>query len=1089
MRCCVALLAVVLAREAIAVAKPPVPDPSPQRARFIDLSARHALVARYGTVLAQDPLGFIWIGTRFGLSRFDGSENRHFPIHRLDQPDTDLAVTAIVPTAAALWVGTVDGLYRLDFESERFERIGGSGDAAALPHQSVTALVQDDGGSLWIGTPAGLSHYDTRANRLSMAVSAAQRAEVVTLARGAESVLWIGTGRGLFRLDTGTGEAREVVLGVAPQRIQALLSARDGGLWVGTGEAGLFKFRENGDLVARWHHDPDRPASLSSNLIWSLLEDRVGRLWVGTETGAHLKLTDADFAHFRHRAAQRDSIGGGRISQILGDASGDLWFSTWTSGISLFSPQRSQFNTVRSETLFAGATGATDVMAVRPSDGTRVWLPTRNGLLRFDSSTQQVEVVAGTQGLRISDVMPFPTDDLLLLATDTGLARFRVATATVENIVLPAEVGAPFVSNFLRVGDHLWIATRTRQVYVLTSRLDRVVRRHDVDTPIFGFRRLDADTIMASSTVGAYLFSAHSGELVDRVLAQPHRPDGIPSNSLSAITRDREGRVWIATAAGLHRLDRGAIGHLSDGSYRTFRRQGGARRHPMVSLFEDRSGNFWSGAFGGLVRFDPLLESFDTFGPAYGAVEQDYFSSANARLPDGKLIFASAEGFTVFDPVRVRRVDRSLQPRITAVEVDNRPLRPSRDGILRRNLLTTGKLHFPPGTARNVGLRFAALEYAAPESVRYSYRLVGFDREWNDVDAQRRLANYTNLAPGAYLFEVRARLDDAAWSAPTPLEVIVEPYWWQTMTARVLGLLALLAIAFGIVRLRVRHLRQARDRLEVEVAERTTQLREAMAHTERNLADLDTAHRELGSAYARIDLMSRTDPLTGLGNRRSLEQALPILMARIARGEPGYPGIIACFLVDIDWFKTVNDTYGHGIGDLVLAMVARVLRREMPAEGLIARWGGEEFLGAVSVVSEIEALRFCDALRRAVAAESLTIAAQDGLVGAADSPQVAELSVTASVGLACHSFDSQAAAKMSWADMADLADAALYTAKREGRDRVVGFRTAGEIPKDSTTHLRRASDYPGLAALFTRIDPALEDLSPAKSWTADGGAP
>jgi len=1074
-RLCAALLTAVLGTSVVA-APTSSPVPSPQTARFLDLSARHALVTRYGTVLAQDPFGFIWIGTRFGLSRFDGSEIRAFPIQRSGQPDTDLAANAILSTAEALWVGTVDGLFRLDVGTESFDRVGGTDDAIVLPHQSITALVAGDDGSLWIGTPAGLRRYDTRAKCLDTVAGRARGAEIVSLALAAQGALWVGTGRGLLRLDVATGETKEVALAVGPQRIHSVLAARERGLWVGTGEAGLFKLDGDGRLIGRWQHEPERPASLASNRIWSLLEDRGGRLWVGTEIGVDLKLPGTDFAHFRHRAAQRDSIGGGRINQILEDARGDLWFSTWTSGISLLSPQRAQFNSIRSETVFAGATGATDVMAVRPSGATRVWLPTRNGLLSFDSATDEVEVIDGTQGLRISDVMPFPDDQVLLLAIDTGLARFRVATRQLESITLPAEVGTPFVSSFLRVGDHLWIATRTREVYVLTLALDRVVRRHDLDTRVFDFKRLDADTIMASSTIGAFLFSAGTNDLLDRILAQPHRSDAIPSDSLSSMIRDRGGRVWVSTAAGLHRLERGEIGHWSDGSWRTFRRQGGARHHAMVSVIEDRSGNLWSGAFGGLVRFDPLLESFETFGPAYGTVEQDYFASANALLPDGKLMFASAEGFTVFDPARVRRIERSLQPRITAVELDNRPLRPSRDGILRRNLLTTGTMRFPPGTARNIGLRFAALEYAAPESVRYSYRLVGFDREWNEVDAQRRLANYTNLAPGTYRFEARARLDDAAWGVVTPLTLVIEPHWWQTTTARALGLLALFAAVFGIVRLRLRRLRQARVRLEGEVAERTVQLRHAMAQTESNMADLDAAHRELGAAYARIDTMSRTDPLTGLGNRRSLEQALPAVMARIARGDPGDPRVIAFFLVDIDWFKSVNDTYGHGVGDLVLAMVARVLRREMPAGGLIARWGGEEFLGAVPVGSEIEAWHICDALRRAIAGESLPLAAVREAVRATDSPLPAELRVTASIGLACYFFDARVPERVSWRDVAEIADAALYTAKREGRDRVIGFRTAGAFRDDFAAHLQRAPDNPGLTAHFARIDSIAEPL-------------
>ena len=133
-------------------------------------------------------------------------------------------------------------------------------------------------------------------------------------------------------------------------------------------------------------------------------------------------------------------------------------------------------------------------------------------------------------------------------------------------------------------------------------------------------------------------------------------------------------------------------------------------------------------------------------------------------------------------------------------------------------------------------------------------------------------------------------------------------------------------------------------------------------------------------------------------------------------------GPLAVMLLDIDHFKAVNDRWGHGGGDRVLAGVALRLRAWLPEEALVARIGGEEFLVALPDTGAAEARAWADGLRARVRARPFPL----------DLPHGAEVRVTVSVGVA-------AAAGPHAAEASDLiarADAALYRAKNAGRDAV-----------------------------------------------------
>ena len=209
------------------------------------------------------------------------------------------------------------------------------------------------------------------------------------------------------------------------------------------------------------------------------------------------------------------------------------------------------------------------------------------------------------------------------------------------------------------------------------------------------------------------------------------------------------------------------------------------------------------------------------------------------------------------------------------------------------------------------------------------------------------------------------------------------------------------------------------------------QMQELEATVRQRTAELEQANAALRAAYAEIERASLTDPLTGLGNRRDAQRRLEAAAGERRRSESGRQVVL---MLDIDHFKQINDRYGHAGGDALLVGFAGLLRQHCRSDDLAVRWGGEEFLMRFGVRDEQHAFERAEALRAAIAAHAFDLGG-----GRRDR-------CSCSIGFACLPLDTQQPDWLDWQQIIDLADHALYLAKRAGRDRAVGLVATGLNP-------------------------------------------
>jgi diguanylate cyclase (GGDEF)-like protein len=484
-------------------------------------------------------------------------------------------------------------------------------------------------------------------------------------------------------------------------------------------------------------------------------------------------------------------------------------------------------------------------------------------------------------------------------------------------------------------------------------------------------------------------------------------PGGLAAGFITALFTDSKRQLWVGTyGGGIHRME-------GDVAAPRFTRIAGTEGLPddNVNAILEQGGALWASTDNGIARIDRETLAVQALRRADGVVFATYWTGSAARTPQGELLFGANGGMTIIRPDRLRPWAYQPPLAVTDLQVGGRRLNASR-------FTTRGAPALPvPADNNSLTVEFAALDYSAPERNRYAYRLEGFDADWIEADATRRLASYTNLPPGNYSLLLRGSNREGTWTPRAlALPLAVQPAWHQTVWFRAAAAGATLALVLAVViaatQGRTRALRARQAELERKVGERT--------------AELEAVSRALAEKSRILEHSSITDPLTGLHNRRFLTDHIEREIGARARRSEGTDCVF--FLIDVDHFKRVNDLYGHGAGDAVLVQFGRRLQTVLRGSDHLVRWGGEEFLAVAGETGRGRADELAERLRGVVA--EAPFVSDDGRM----------LQVTCSVGFACAPFLPHDPQAFAWPDVLQIADVALYAAKRSGRNTWVGFQ-------------------------------------------------
>jgi diguanylate cyclase (GGDEF)-like protein len=1006
--------------------------------QFTHLAAEDGLSQGAVMAIRQDSQGFLWLGTEDGLDRYDGYELRHYIHDRAqsrslpanwvstlvedDRTGTlwigtagggvvgrDPNTGALLPLSAGtedsavapneqvrvlfvdhkgcLWVATRDrGLVMVDRvhnRSRRFRSV--AGDPQTLSSDSIFALAQDPGGSIWIGSQGGVDRLDPATGQIQRhslqpwLPDSQANPQVTALLIDHRGQLWVGTHEGLVRM-TFEGTAHVVAYrsrggdphSLPSDRVQALLMDRSRRLWIGTAN-GLALYQVQGDDFETYHHDPADPTSLPDDSVISLYEDGSGLLWIGTKTGgaAHWNSRSWSFGH--HPREPTGSFGDADPSGFATDAGGTLWVATFGGGLSGINARDGSVAHYKHRDGDNTSLPDDRVMSVLVDHEDVLWAGTMNGgLARLDRHAGRFH----TYGYDANDPTSLPAAGIMSLLEDShgqlwvgtfggGLARFDRSTDRFVRYPSDPDNAAALSSGRATAlaedrSGRIWVGTDGGGLCLLDPATGHVTR--------FGHDAQDAH--------------------------------GLSADTVYAIRVDDRGRVWVGTrGAGLDEV----LGSAMVPERIHFRNYSEAQGLPNSTIYgieADSSGRLWLSTNRGLARFDPATGEVRSFRRPHGLQADEFNFGAHYRGRDGKLFFGGPGGYNAFFPERLEFNERPPPIVLTAFLKFNEP---AHLGVVPERVS-----HFDLGYRDSViTFEFAALDFASPTHNYYRYKLEGFDQDWV-VGGTKRSVTYTNLGGGQYTFRVQAANSDGVWNNTglgIPLQV--EPPPWATSWARGGYVFAFGLLIFGVWQSQHKKLRREAlyaQRLQREVQERT--------------AELAKRNDELKRANQRLREVSVTDPLTRLGNRRYLYEAIANLTAPPAETSVSIPPAVL-LVIDLDHLKPINDLHGHEAGDQVLMGVADILRRCCRASDIIVRWGGDEFVVVYLDVDMNAAEQVAERIRSTVAKWTFRTS---------DSTNVR---TSCSIGFARYPFVNEAPLQVTWEQLLSVADAALYYAKKE----------------------------------------------------------
>ncbi len=837
----------------------------PDKINFSHLGVEDGLVNNTITCMGKDNKGFLWIGTLNGLSRYDGYEFVNYS--NIPEDSTSISgnqISSILPDSRhRLWISTLrDGLNLYDPEQNNFQQIKtpngyslnqikqvfedsrgrillatlGSGliqytaengqlqvlDQEKLPglySNYVAGIAEDESGQLW------LSHIDGGISLLSPDLTSATKYvyndrnydNLYHPFRGRiyyhESILWIcNSPDGLIRFDPAGKKFSVIPIsnkgrGLAGTDVTGIVHYSGDHYLVAIDHGGLNLLNAKTFETTYFNHNPSDPNTLANDQVISLYRDRDGIYWLGHYQGGMSYFTPSHSVFTNYvRDDTEKGLSANSVTDILEDSRHRIWIGTDGGGLDCLDASTGKVVHYMHDPANSTSLSSDLIASIYEDSNQRLWVGTfYGGLNLFDpGSGTAVRYGPGQSGNRylnssiVEDMVEDTNGDLWLCSLNQGIFVKRKDSASFRPVTSLA--GTPLISQaaVTILEDHqrrIWIGYDDIGIY-----------RYDLlNDSLVWFRNVPGDT----------------GTLA--------------SGLITFIYEDRERKIWVGTPEALHLYN-----EKESSFYRI--REDRLGVHSIHSMAQDSSGLFWIGTLSGLLRFNSNTFENRKFDYGDGLQGNEFNKDAALVGSDGTAYFGGTRGLSVFHPEFI--VDEIQPPPIELTafylnhkKVNGPPL--SVEISESEKIVLNHKQNY-------IGFRFTALNFMHPEKNTYAYYLWPLEKDYNFVGNQR-MANYSNLDPGRYLFYVKGSNQNLAWNTTgRVIEIIIKPPFWKTIWFRLILLVILLTLFFLVYYLRVIVIKKQNIRLGKLVNEQTDQLKQ------QNFRLLDHA-RKLNESYAVLE--------------------------------------------------------------------------------------------------------------------------------------------------------------------------------------------------------------------------------------------
>jgi len=806
--------------------------------------------------ILQDHQGFMWFATNFGLNKYDGYTitNYNFDNKDPNSISNDRIQTLFEDSDGILWIGTQNGgLNKYIRETDSFVHYRNrTSDSTSISNNHIITIYEDKKGNFWIGTASGgLNKMDKEKGTFTHYLwnpndeTSLPNNNVNDIFEDKYERLWIASLEGLSIFDRNTEKFFTYKNNpsdsesLSSNKVFSICEDEQGVLWIAT-SLGLNKFNENENTFSSYLIDYQ---DKSKNNIKKIEQDSFGNLWLGgIGVNGIYKFDKASetFSRYMNGSQNRNNLSYGRLRSIYEDRSNILWVGTGSGGVSIYNPKKASNFIHHKHNANKNSISDGLITSINEDSSGNIWLTNTNGVV--DKIDLKGNVTHFNDFKKNGQTFPTSIADFLedknkniLIATNKGLYKLNKSTNFFEHQNIS---DSKQFDNFIGVesieGDRkgiVWLVLNSNGLYSYNR---------DHGKPSFHSNPTDSLSISSEYITKVYedplgtLWVATVDGLnkmdknTDTFTRYKHNPldlTSISNNYIINLYKDYFGSLWVSTYYGLNVLDE------KTGQFHHLYKDDGLPENIVFSILEDNHNNLWMTTKNHLSKFNRKTETFKTFNKGNGMFINEFYYKSSLKASNGKMYFGGVNGMIEFHPDSIKTNTSPPSIVLTDFKISNQSVEINKKSsiekdkfYLNKNINVTDTINL--SYLDNIfSFEFAALDYFHSTSNQYAYRMKGFNENWIYTNADNRVATYTNLDAGSYVFEVKGSNNDGLWNEEgKSVIIIITPPWWKTNWAYLLYGAVFLSSFFGFIQWRASKLKRDKKILLEKVKSKTIDL-------------------------------------------------------------------------------------------------------------------------------------------------------------------------------------------------------------------------------------------------------------------------
>ncbi|MBO4243765.1 MAG: SpoIIE family protein phosphatase [Bacteroidales bacterium] len=835
--------------------------------RFYNINKTNGLSSDIITAVTEDGDGFIWVGTQTGLLRYDGQtfvaiNDINDSLNLEGSNITDLKTDH----NGDLWIATDHGMSKFNIKSEtltnliidedtpnpkanyRTDRIFVTSDNKTyfftsdgylygyneanqmvescaydfFSHKSVKTCFLDIDNTIWaVDRNASTIYHVSLEGRMLDSLECVSKypfplVEAYAFVNNGDGTVWIGSYAGIYQIDVDkhtVSLVEEIGGKPLPKSIKAFYKRSNGDIWIGTNTEELFVVNRSTNFVQMIESDHSQQSvrRLNSVTVNVIFEDSNSIMWFGTWHGLSFigmknPIKFDAISYPENEAILRQN----QISSICQAPDGTLAIGSDGGGIIFWDGVSSRRFGGYTENTPNGKMRSSSVLAMAYDKDGNLWAGGYNNPLvkiypdrKTSESYSLVNVIKGVTSDFIADILVDNQNRIWVLTNGAGLLNFDPKTKTFTRVLSDSRLVEPvsMYGTCLEEGPD--------------------------------------NTILVGTYAGMFVYYPDQ-DIIENYSYSYGSEYSISHNVVYDIMRDSHHRVWVATAAGVDRLDvrRGIFTHYDGG--------GLIKNKICTNIIEDVAHDIWITTNSGLLKFNPevnvVARLYDTDD---GLLSLSFEKHASLVTKEGTIYFGTHDGVVFFNTVNVKSITNVPKPVISSLLMSYNRVSPGDETqILDSSIICTNEIELSWRDA--FSFEFSVLDYLYGKNTKFFYRLDGYNNQWTAIGLRREIG-FTNLDPGRYTLRIVAENSDRMRSEERTLVIKIRPPWYRTKLAIVCFISLCLLILWLIHLLRVHRMRSRQIELEEQVESRTIELMSLNAMLEQRSEEMKQQNEEIQS--------------------------------------------------------------------------------------------------------------------------------------------------------------------------------------------------------------------------------------------------